>query len=981
MLKPHPCRDYRVGRAGLVSGVLALLILAASFLYTRYSAMVGGDSYTYIGYARVLAQGGASLTGPLRDLILTHMAAPAALVTPEWNTAVLPDGRWVYTVAPGYPLLLAAMLRVGGEWLMLHANILLQVLGLACICYLIATTLRGAPRAGWAGLLGMAWLLTLNVATQHQFVMLWREPWIFLLLLLSALAYVGLDRRPEAYWVIPFLLGLACAVKESSIVYAGWMGVALLRHPAFRSRPALWRAIGLGILLFALGCAPLLIQNWSYTGRPWASLYVLRETSEFSLVEGGAGLSAGNFWRTLGRYLLMYRPYRWDVGLLVLTGAWGAWTHRKTPAVFLLGGWLLLHVALVLQWGNADFRHMYFANFPLVCLAAIGGHDVVERLASGPRWGWVALPAHAAAVALAVGVAIHRQPPRAEHRAGDWRRLSAAIEQHIEPGSVVLVNRRLRDVLGGYSDLHIGRLHELIHISGREPADLIRELAEDEVPVYFIDSPDRDPASVVQRANLTAMDWKYLLQGCDPVETARFDAPDRRIARFIGRSFFRLYRLEPWSRRVLEDTWEVPRGGAAFLALNAKGLEDDLHIEINGIPLEHDIAGGAWVPLDIAAGVMQISARRISGEPLPATLDWELVDWDAPIILPVGKDVIPDDAPVWIHPQSYQPVQSLRRFDETMHARVPVREGIDLFTVLQFQLPHTPLEGKELVAYVEENPGFAAYVRHHFLWIPLQPAADASRQATYRTVRVEVPKEAHLRVSRVISRTAWRRWPLPRDDAGASGLIVHGVLARMEPEVPWAYYEDDRLIRGGDRLRANPNQNPFAVFLPASRVGQVEVLRWEGAGLLDARGQPVGDSFRLSPEDALARALLDGFHSAESDATGSFRWTGPHGEIRLPAMGGSNGFRLRLEMANHPLWRSSRVAVSIGSRRTVFEVGNTVAAHEWDVDAPDVEGDWIVVRLEAEPWSPSDHGSRDSRTLGVRWYGVEWERLDEGGEP
>ena len=956
--------------------LLAVLAVAAYFMYTRHAATISGDSYTYVKYARLLADGRGAIEGPVRELIQRHRQGEPALVSPVWNTVVLPDGRWVYTVAPGYPLLLAGLLRLGGEAVMLQANLFLQLATLAVFFTMLAMALRGRPFVHAAALVGVVLLLCLNVPTQHQFVQLWREPFMYLLLLGAAAAYLGLERQPRLYWSIPFLLGLACATKESNVLYAGWMGVALLLHPAFRARPDRWRAIGFGVGLFLLGCAPLLIQNWSFTGRPWTSIYVLRETSQFAASGGGAGLSIGNFPRTLGRYARMYQPYAGILLPLLACALWGGWRHRKAPATILLAGWLALHVGLYLQWGNADFRHMYFANYPIAFFAALGLHDVLSRVLLRPR---PLVGAYAVLLAALLAAAILRQPARPVHRARDWRQLTARIAAAVDPDGVLLVNRPLRDLLGGYTDLGILRFHELMHATGQAPAELAHNIAQDDLPVFFLDAPDLDPASKLQRRDLAAMDWKYLLQGCDPEPVVEFKIADRRMARYLGRSTMQLYRLRPWSRNENLKDLAVPAGGAAFLAVDPKGLDEDLQIEVNGEPLSHDFHAGTFIPLSGTPAGLHVAVRRKTGGPLPLDLGFAAVDCPAPLSLPIGEDARPDDRVLFAEIQPYQPIQERRRFYDSMNLRVPVREGTDLFTVVQVDLPYTDLEeGTMLGTGVDDGPHRNIPISDSSLWIAVPPPEGVPRGAGYRRIQVAVPAEKPISVDRLVSRVAWQNWPLPPDAGGECGAIVFGWLAPRSSDSAWRYFEGEREVRSGAAVDPNPRRNPFAAFLPAARLAGIPALRWAGVGLMDLRIQPVDRRFRLGPNDPLAPALTDLFHPAEENDAGTFRWTGPDGVIRLPCSDGSATYRLRLDLAGGGARASNRVDVLAGGRTETVWLGHEVESCEWTVSGFVPEHDWATVRLAAAPWSPADSGSRDHRTLGVQWYGAEWERI--GGE-
>ncbi len=104
MKKPFP----------LIPTVLTLLILlclAAGFL--NYNALLNSDQYSYLTYGRGLARGGFAVDYPLLDLLRERL--DDGIQRPlYYGRRFYSDGEVISTLEPGFPLLLAVAIRLGG---------------------------------------------------------------------------------------------------------------------------------------------------------------------------------------------------------------------------------------------------------------------------------------------------------------------------------------------------------------------------------------------------------------------------------------------------------------------------------------------------------------------------------------------------------------------------------------------------------------------------------------------------------------------------------------------------------------------------------------------------------------------------------------------------------------------------------------------------------------------------------------------------
>ena len=991
---------------------LLCLLLAAGLLrvylpvWRSHSAMVVADPYTYVGYARNLAKGRFTLDNALATLAAERAQpgrddnGPGAM-GPVWNTAIRPDGKTIYTVEIAYPFLLSLAVRTGGVPFAVYSNFLLWPLLFVLIFRLVRRGYGLGPAALAAAVAVCLLFPAFDHPTFRQMHYPWREPFFMCLLtggLLLVLSYTQGGRAR----LLPFaalLFGLACSAKIANGVYLPVIAVFVLVSKAFRAEPGKPRLLVVCALAFLAGLAPFFIQNLLSTGHPLRSLQVLRETSEYSATEIGHGLSFGNIGMTTRRYLNdVYRDaflLRWPVVALAVSSLW---TLRRRPVVWLVAGLLAAHLALYLQWGNADHRHMVFASLLFCVLAGMAVVALVEC------WRWaVALP-----VALALGVPLAKvsQTKAVDvFGVGDARRLAQRLEVAVQKPAIIFSNRTMRDVIGVYSGLDVAAYHELLTLDDRDHgAPLVRRLMEKGWNTYFLDNEDQDPKHRSGRkggvVDYTAADEVFLLENFDLVPRIHLPVREFNIGSFDSREQIRLFEVQPWRTTRHERRLPVQEGGAAFLFLNGRSAATNLSVTVNGTPV--DVATHARrfyhpMPLSGTSAVVCVE----SPEAIPSLEDLRLVGWDERMVVDLGYDAPNLD-------QGYFDVNlgdllryDHRRFTNNFEVTLPVRSRDGCFTVLSMSVARTSIlwNHGEAVAELDRPEVLPVYLRDgtkHFLQglegryhyaVPNDGAAPASG---YAVLGIPPTPGFFTKCERFISSTAWRERRVESKDA--HGLAIVGKLFpdrddRTMPPVaadktlhPFAVKAGGTVLKQG-KCHGDPYRpgNLFAAFAaPASAENGAWNVRVEGAAIMDILVAPIGSSLRFEWDGPLRGCAVRGFYPVEKDESGARRaWTEGSAAIKVPVSPGASAYSLRLALRNGTPEKRRVLRVMFQGKTEQIELGPDQGVVEQDlVFRPSVEPmtpDCADLVFECDPWSPARAGiSADNRELGVQIYRLTW---------
>jgi hypothetical protein len=306
-----------------------------------------------------------------------HLAGGAGL---RFNPTAAPvegysNFLWIVLLAPAARL--GLNLVAAGTWLG-------SLLGAAAIVALWAILRRrGASGLRLAAPVG---LLALSPASALYAVSGMETALFALLLLAVVLVADGLLHRSGAGWgLLLALVGAAAALArpEGVVVFPVVAFCLAVFAPAGQRRPV-WRAVGLGALLFAALLAGYHVWRVAYFGAFWPTPFLAK----------GAGGSIIDPWLTNLRQFFVrqthyYTPmvyYYVAIALPAAFGLWTAWRRGRRPAVESTAFLLALALGLIyinfVDWMPGMRYYAPLVGLLLVPYSLLGA---AERVAGGPR--------------------------------------------------------------------------------------------------------------------------------------------------------------------------------------------------------------------------------------------------------------------------------------------------------------------------------------------------------------------------------------------------------------------------------------------------------------------------------------------------------------------------------------------------------------------------------------------------------------------
>jgi len=964
----------------LVAGLLHVMFP----VWRGHSGMVWGDSYTYACFGRVLARGHFYFDGPVGDAFSLVAEQGRDVRSPVWNSNILSNGKTVYSIAMGYPLFLSLMIRLGGTWLLMHSNLLLLLVMLLLAGLVIW---EGLGRTGYAFAVAAGAMLIvprLSPATFSQFSYLWREPLFFSCILLGCYAFLRFAKSNKGRWLclMAFVMGYACAIKEANIIYVPWMGLLVLCSRSFWQRKDKIRIILLCALCFLVGIAPLLIQNMIATGNPILSSQTLRATDK-EVTSKGMGLSAGNASTTLQNYLEIYSNKTWFAWPWLLAAAAGLVASLRYPLGRLLAGLALAHILLYCQWGNAEQRHMYWINFPYAFFISYGIFYV-------SRWGCRFIPKHhhvlsyagvflvALLVIWPVPWKVDEQADRERIQYSDAHRLAVELENQVAPGSLILANRVLRDILGAYSDLFVIRMHGLTPL--REDGDIcavLEDMMQDGVPLYFLDNTDKDPHhnGVTDWA---LVDYELLRSRFDLLPQQYFDRNEYRLSRLIDTPQMILYAVAPWSVTEWEQACCVPDGGAAFLFVHQKTAAGDLAITMNDVPLALPKDGFYYIPVyDLAlTNEVCISGKSITGMPIPQMEDLHFIGWHEKILMEYGTDAVPSDLPYFPYGFIEQDTVNCRRFDGDTFIKLPVRQRDDLFTVvglgIKGDIGHIEVFNEGINTPLHTVP----ILKNKSAWFPLfLPDVPPHPWAGDVNIRLNYVEGELFRIGSILTYTAYRTVTyIPSDSV--CGFVVEGKLALDDPEKTnevWTLQLNGTSIDLG-HCGPNPFMEPYRYIQGVQDAQEAYCFAWNGVGLIEPEILTVEGDFSLRLDQPSRGFISGGAYGGERDEKGKmFVWTRREFSVMVPFLKGAHSYNLKFSAVDGHPEITRDVDISFDGQTQTITLTPDLQLHELTFSANRENRGLAPLTFTIETWSPQKVlNVSDPRELGFRFYGLDW---------
>jgi 4-amino-4-deoxy-L-arabinose transferase-like glycosyltransferase len=269
--------------------LVALLVTQAGWAVRKTTWYLAVDQYGYLTFAGDLARGRVFHEWPPASALAAALPTRADVMS---QTYVWDDGRLYSRYAPGYPLLLAAAIRLFGADAPYSVNVVALVLVLATVLVLH----RRLAHDRWYALAALALLLSLPTMVTRWALTPLRDLAAHLVALLGIAALVPRRRlRLPRLLASGAAIGFAMSIRQDAALYLVPAGLAIaVASRSVRPRPGLLGATLAGLVL---GLAPLLAYNATATGNPLSSTQGMEATSFWSSqpkpTDGGAGPRVG----------------------------------------------------------------------------------------------------------------------------------------------------------------------------------------------------------------------------------------------------------------------------------------------------------------------------------------------------------------------------------------------------------------------------------------------------------------------------------------------------------------------------------------------------------------------------------------------------------------------------------------------------------------------------------------------------------------
>lgn len=380
----------------MAAGLVALgLALAARGLLRHNTWYLASDQFAFLTFADDLAAGHVFHDPAAVASLVSPRIPRTAAVDAYYQTYVYRDGLLFSRYPPGFPLLLAAAKRLGGDAAMHWLNPALYLLLLALLAAIAARLVE--PELRWPTAATTVWLMLVLPAEVHYWgITVSRDLPAHLL----ALAGLLLAARRSSAWA-GLSLGFATSIRPDAAL---WLPALQLACPLDARSPRSAIATSAG---FLVGAAPLLAYNTITGGNPFA----FTQGGEFrdlfnraSMLPLPAFAMAWNF-TSGGAFRFANLTTTLPAHLAYLAGALGGFVVLAGVGLRLaasrslargLGLYALVGLLFYSCWAHGDPRYLVGVVLCLILLAGAGVTTSVARLAGGDmpparRWAVVAL--------------------------------------------------------------------------------------------------------------------------------------------------------------------------------------------------------------------------------------------------------------------------------------------------------------------------------------------------------------------------------------------------------------------------------------------------------------------------------------------------------------------------------------------------------------------------------------------------------------
>ncbi len=577
-----------MSRAEKVVPALVLLVLALYGL-TNHNALLNSDSYTYLAYARHLAAGSFYPEPGLYSHFREYWPADRTSLISA-NRHLDEEGTIFVDIDLGYPLILAAALKLGGLRAAFAVNPLFLLLLAGSLLYLGAAAASGEKRPASAALAALLIFLLIppgRVFSSSLKIMRDIPP---LGALAAAYAFlVAFCRGRGLCWgkllLSSVFLAAAVAIRYTYLLYAVPYYLYLVSSLISRREPLkviLLAAVCPPLLLLAAG-SPVLLKDYARSGDV---LQTARAVAGYLVSPDSTGeVFAGEHFSGSGAWYLDYlwRTYT-PIGLVLFLAGLAAASRRREGWALLLP-LALLHFALFAFFKFKHSRYLLPVYLVLSVYIAVGIQALPSLLArffprrdsllswpvglaalGGALWTWgTGRPPALGALALGTAAAVLPWAPLRARAAGIGaglllaifafsvipdifqprsfslgaaERLGREIDSRVPPGSLIVCARYLKQNVDMYSSSYAYNLNQISSPFGLEPCQAVGILLSDGIEVYALDN----------KGKRKAVRFVETLRGCfriTKVFSWRSDELGVRFKQVSENEILTLFRVEP----------------------------------------------------------------------------------------------------------------------------------------------------------------------------------------------------------------------------------------------------------------------------------------------------------------------------------------------------------------------------------------------------------------------------------------------------
>jgi hypothetical protein len=933
-------------------------------VWINHYGTINADSYTYTTFARSISVGHFNFKSVMWDFIGESSRTGEVHPGIVWNTHILKNGTVACTVACGYPLFLALMFSIGGTWLMLHANLLLLYASLiACFLCFREMYRRGVNGTIFAGLSALLVVL-INPVTFNQFSYPWREALFYTLILFGLFFVIKLIRGGKALWVVfaGLLLGFACSVKEANIIYSVGIAIAVVMERSFWKRTDKCKIIYLAVLSFAVGILPLLIQNLQGTGNPLVSLQTIRATASYTNDAWASGMNPHNAHDTILNYIELYSKIKFfAVPMLVL-----AFIGIVASFVRSFGGraiffCVILHLSLYLQWGNADFRHMFFMNYFYAFYLIYGLYFIV---CTGCRLFAKKYSQELISIfgcLVLIGYVVKFSPYEVSPAVLDYenmQNLCLEVENAISDpeSSVVFVNRLFMEQLGAHTELNIIRYHDLQRLMN--PADIMDYFNNKGIKLYFLDNSDKDPKHKGS-IDWSLEDYQLLSQFYNLDKIKTIDQCKYQAFRITNKEKLSLYELNFWTNNNFKVTIDVPTKNLRFLYFDTKGITNNYEVYIDKQKVDTNIGNYYLVNnIHFENSKAKVVFKRTDGKPVFADTQVKLIVRDEVVETLYNYKILPGECVTF-----HVPITHCENGIPAVSADILAFNRTRKYKPFKICLSNKDMQHN--VYQTANNIYLFDDTETNCLHSSFVDISLENTMGTALTIVNAKSMVAHKKKSFVLGQNdigflfACSLFPLYSPTNHHSSILLNG-----------------KIIESWKKKEIHQGAGCVLTSMSLKDPSRGVVTTDQGA-MLDYGFIPVGLPFSFESDSIKVGTVKSLFYPLEEDETGSFRWTFENFKFVLPTKEGEHNYKLRLKARDGYVAPGERtVTISIDNKVRAAKFSNDLQEYEFDFYFDNPKTELVPLKISIPSWSPSEVlGIGDTRRLGFMFYGLEWDTV------